>query len=280
MNKLSKRNKIVLGVAGLMFVLAVAVALVVTQTPVGGLLGLASYSISPQNPGVPMGQSIYLFAAGLNLPGKWIVSDPGVLCCSGPGTGNKTMAFWAVGPGQTVVTFTNPWGTGSTTVTVPAPPVISPANPTIGTMNWSIALSTGDPSTAWSIASGGDLVSLSQTSGASVVVSAGLMPGQATIKARTPAGSATTVVTLDQNWILMPLGHNTLKVGQTMGYGTMGGVSGSWTVQTTSGTPPVGSLSPTSGSSTVVTAASVGTADIFLTIPSGARAQGQISVIP
>lgn len=273
MKKLSKRNKVLL-VGGVVAVVVIVAAIVFF--PVAGVLlsGGSTLVVTPSSASVGLLRSVTFQTSP--LPFCMWSTDNSSIATVAPTSGRWVQATgWNVG--TTTVRVRCGAVSGSATLTVWPRPVISPANPTLGQM-WTITLSTGEPSTTWSVTSGLMNVNLSQTTGAAVAVD-GWVPGQATITATTAGGTATTTVTVVDNWgVVSPMGWTNVNVGGTAGFGTGGLKSGTWTVETLSGTPPVATLSPTTGAYTTVTGVSSGKVRIVLTADNGATSVAFVTV--
>ena len=119
MGTLSNRNKKVLGIVGGLVALAVVAAVLVTQAPVGGLLGATTVTITPDNPTIQLGQSI-TFEVN-TLYHKWSVEQSGTVVEITSDTNKKQFTVVGRNPGQAVISVKAYAGTDSTTVTVLAP---------------------------------------------------------------------------------------------------------------------------------------------------------------
>ncbi len=215
MKKLNKRTQIILAIVGVLVVVGIGV-MVFSQATGEDLFGtVIDIKISPSSSTIIVGQSATLSSGTALSNCSWSSSNTSVAAITSSSTKSATVLAKAAG----TATITEKCGLlgrykGSATVTVnPAPtptptpmPTATPSPaPTITASSCDltlfafnqITLSTGDASTLWSISSPSTAnVTLSATSGASVIVQSGAAGfGTVVVSAHTP-GSATASITL------------------------------------------------------------------------------------
>jgi hypothetical protein len=216
MKNLSKRNQIILAIAAVVVVVVVAVV-VFFQASGEDLFGtLIDISISPSSSTVAVGRSQTLSSSTSLSNCSWSSSNTSVASITSSSTKSATVRANAAG----TATISEKCGAlgrykGSATVTVVAAPAVNPSSvrifypylytPTSATLN------SGTGSVTWSIVSCVDytgsahwspssVLSLSTTTGPSVVVSSpnNPMPYKCVIQAS--VGGATSQATVCDNW--------------------------------------------------------------------------------
>ncbi len=225
MKSLSKRNKIVLGIVGIVVVVAV-IGLVITQPPVSALFGTTVLAITPSNPSISIPASVEL-GTNMGVNCTWSTSDPRiVLPQMGWSTGTR-QRITAATAGQTTITAAcGYFGTATTTVTVTGPtptpvpaPSLSPATLSLLTGS-SGTLTILNPPTGGLIgvspaSSNEAIAKITGASGNTLTVT-GVGAGQATITVNWSTGAkATATVTVTGP---TPLNPATVTLHKNQGY--------------------------------------------------------------
>jgi len=208
MKNVSKRNKMILAMVGILAVVIIAVGVVVTQTAAGDLFGASTtLTITPANPTISIGGSVVLTANGGSSSCTWTKGAANVITFSS----SQGISITVTGmlPGMNGVTVTCGASQALTMVTVvnqsPTPPPtptrtptpasgITPANPTIA-VNGTVKLSSNDPTCMWT-SSNKTSVTVSANTGVISVIATGVAVGTSTITANCTSGTKTTIVTV------------------------------------------------------------------------------------
>ncbi len=164
MKSLSKRNKIVLGIVGIVVVIAV-IGLVITQPRASELFGFTfpPLSISPSNSTIAVGGSVLLRPLTVGIC-RWSSSNPSVASVDTAPVNSPTVTGKTVGS-VTITADCGPIMKGTATVRV-VPVLITPDHVDLN-VYFGTTLSTGDSSCNWVPGYG---LTLSPTSGPSTVV--------------------------------------------------------------------------------------------------------------
>ncbi len=238
MKNLTNRTKLLLGIVALSLVVIVAGVAILGPTGMD-LFGATTYSISPSAPTVGVGLTVSLTS---NVAGKvvctWTSSNTAVATVKGLA---NAAVVTGVGAGQATITQSCGTSQQTATVTVKAAPTIT-ASRCDRAISWAypITLSTGDASTTWSAPN--SEVSLSATSGASVVVTlVDSSKTSVTVSASTP-GSPTGTISLVANSMLRPDNKFT---GSSIGVDYYANNSNLGTVAIATGCPAIATVTTT-----------------------------------